>query len=343
MSFPLLNVIWPDDDRPATTAPPGKLSAEMTLSEFFWRYAWPDCLAPKGDKLRTRKDYEKSLVYWRIFTGDPPLEEIDKRTCSRFLGRLALARHKRTDQVLAGNTIYKHWVNLERLLRWTGPASRQNPEGAAVIELPPWLRGPRKKKCAPKAGFIVDEIQCWLEVLGRTAGPAPKIQVADPPAWWRAVILLDYNTGLRPGTLFAVRWEMISGHWLTVPTGIAKGEDGLRIWLNDPALQAIEPLRRAAGLVLGWENWPEAESTFRKHRIRQQEAAGIRLLPLYGLRRCFSTELAKINPLAAQIMMGHRDLGMQMMIDHYVDPEQLLGEALAKLPQPGRLVQRELF
>ena len=344
-----LQVVWPDDDRPATTAAPApsKLSPEMTLPEFFARYAWPDCLAPKGDSVRTRRDYEKSLDYWRVFTGNPALDQIDKRTCSRFVAELSSARHARTGETLAANTVHKHWVNLERLLRWSGPANRQNPEGAAVIDSPPWIKGPRKQKPSPRAGFALDEIQRWLEVLDTTAKitvpPAARDAVGDPPAWWRAVILFDYNTGLRPGTLFCIRWEMLAGHWLTVPTGIVKGEDGLRIWLNEPAIRAIEPLRRPAGLVLGWPNWPAAETTFRKQRIRQQASAGIRQLPLYALRRCFSTELAKINPLAAQIMMGHKGLGMQMMIDHYVDPEQLLGDALARLPQPGRLVQRELF
>jgi len=105
----------------------------------------------------------------------------------------------------------------------------------------------------------------------------------------------------------------------------------------------LEPLRRASGLVFGWENWPQAESTFTKHRIRQQEGAGIRPLSLYGLRRSFSTQCGKINPLAMGIMMNHIPPGLQMAADYYAWAEDILADALSKMPQPGKATQQRLF
>jgi len=334
-----LAVFWPEDAvaRAGRLHGESKLSAEMSLPEFFWQYAWPDCLAPKGDSKRTRKDYAKSLDYWVILTDNPPVGGITKRTLSQFVRRLA-------GLPLARNTVYKHWVNVERLIRWTGPASRQNREGIGLVEVPAWTQGPRKQKVSPREGPRLDEINSWLEGLVLGARPILKLGGIDPVDWWAALILFDYNTGLRPGSLFRLRWEDLDGHWIQIAAVDYKGQQqDHRIWLNEPALRAITPLRRAAGLVFAWEGWPRAETTFRKHRRRTQQRAGIQPFSLYGLRRRFCSELGKINPLAAQIMMGHRGLGMAMMIDHYIDRESILSDALSRLPQPGRLVQRRLF
>ena len=338
-----LSVIWPDEERPGQRTSAAGLSAEMTLCDFFGRYAWPDCLAPKGDALSTRKDYEQSLAYWRLFTGDPPLCEISKRTCSTFVQLLAGSRGKRDDRLLAANTIYKHWINCERLLRWTGPQTRQNREGAGLIEAPPWISTPRKDRPGPRPAFSLPEIQAWLEALPRAARLPARMVGVDPAAWWRAVILLDYNTGLRSGTLFKIRWEQIAGAWLDVPAAISKGKQGRLTWLNRPALDAIEPLRAPGGLVFRWSNWPACDNTFGQIMHRQQRAAGVRPLTLYALRRAFCRELVRINPLAAQLAMGHSGLGFSMMTNHYLDVEALLAESLARLPQPGAAVQGELF
>ena len=339
-----LGIFWPDDTGRRSQAD-GQLSArETTLIDFFWHYAWPDQLAAKGDGLRTRKDYLKSLDYWARFTGNPPVAAITRRTLSQFVCRLAAVCNPRSGKRLSRNTIYKHWVNCERLIRWTGPAGRQNREGAGLVDVTAWIKGPAKQKTSPRPAPTLEQIDCWLDHLPRTARPITRIGRVDPVVWWRALILLDYNTALRPESLFAVRWEMISGRVLEIPAAHYKGHDqDHRLWLNDPALEAIAPLRQSAGLVFRWENWPQAETTFRKHRRRTQKLAGIEPFSLYGLRRRFATELGRINPLAAQIAMGHRGLGMQMMIDHYIDRESLLSDALSRLPQPGGLVQRELF
>jgi len=336
------SVVWPDDGERVKQRAPSELSAEMTLVEFFWQYAWPDCLQPKGDSPATRKDYAKSLDYWAEFTGNPPIEKIDKRTCSKFLRLLRGVRGQR-GEVLSQNTVFKHWTNIQRLLDWTGPQGRGNRNGTDLVQNPPWIEAPRKEFAAPKRAFTLEELWTWLTALPKVARPMPKVPAFEPAAWWRAVILLGYNTGMRPGTLFRIRWEMFEENALRIPTSIIKGKHGRLLCVNDAAREAIEPLRRATGLVFGWENWPEADTTLKKHRERQQREAGLSPLSLYGLRRTFATECGKINPLAAQIMMGHQGLGMQMMVNHYIDAEQLLSEALSRLPQPGLPRQKLLF
>jgi len=342
-----LRVVRADDEPLRPVPAPDDLAPDSTtLVEFFWRYAWPDVLAAKGDKAATRKDYVKSLEYWSVAVGSPPLAKITKRTCSQFLGKLRLLRYGKRRRLLSPASIHKHWVNIERLLRMAGPAERHNPAGADVLERPPWLQGPKREHLAPLPPFTLDELWRWLEVLPREARPMPKIAGYDPPQWWRAVILVGYNSSMRSGTLFRIRWEMIKGHLLPLPPGIVKSKRGHLIWLNQAALRALEPLRRpgkAEGLVFGWPGWPAGESTLRKHRLRLQKIAGVPTFGLKGLRRAFSTECGKINPLAMQLQMGHVGLGMRMAAEHYVSAERVLEEALEKLPQPGRAIQARLF
>lgn len=326
------------------------ISCDMTLGQFFAAYAWPDCLAPKGDNVRTLRDYERSLAYWRALTGDPPLAEIDQRTCSTFLRRLAGLNPEEIKGMRRGgggptsaagsdrlspNTVRKHWQNLQRLLCWTGPSSRHVPEGAGLVANPPWAPMPRPDRPGPRPAMTLDEIGRWLDVLPQAETALPMIPpFVDPAAWWRALILVAYNTGLRPGGLMRLEWGMIDGHRLNLPPSIAKGRRGYLLWINSAALRALEPIRRPSGLVFGWPGWPNGESSLKKARYRLQREAGIPSRSFYALRRAFATQAAKINPLAAQLQMGHRGLGMAMMIEHYLDHEQTLRDALEKLPQP---------
>lgn len=341
MSEAFLRVWQPDDDEPRREAP-GRLSPESTLSDFFHQYVWPEILGPKAVSPETRKEYLTSLAYWTRFTGDPPLVRIDDRTCTRFVRQLraVVTRHRAP---LSDTTVAKHCEAIQRLLDWAGRRGRRNRKGASLIDHAPYVERPGRPHKAPRPAFRLDELWDWLRVLPAAARPVQRIAQYDPAAWWTAFILVAYNTGLRPGAMFRMRWEQIEGNVLLAPASILKGRSDRQFWVNDFALAALEPIRRSAGLVFGWPDWPAARAIFARHMRRQQRAARIRELPPYGLRRAFATQAGKINPLAMQIQMGHVGLGMRMAAEHYVDQAELLGEALGRLPQPRPIVQKRLF
>lgn len=338
---PALSVFW-GDERPPEPRVPSELSAEMTLVEFFHAYAWPDCLATKGDCEKTRRDYLRSLDYWARLTGNPPIGDITKRTCSQFLRQLRAVEFR--GRPIADNTVYKHWVVIERLLEWTGPESRSVRHGADLVDRPPRIDGPRRVHEQPKPCYSLEDLWHWLQVLPQEARGFRKLERTDPADWWRALILTFYNTGMRPGTLFSIRWEMLRDHSLRVPREMVKGRRrGLLLYLNRAALDALQPIRRPAGLVFRWEGWPEAESTLRNHRDRLQDAAGIPRLDFTAFRRTFTTEAGKIGPIAMQLMTGHVGLGLRMAAEHYIDAGQVLADAMEKMPQPGPMRQKRLF
>lgn len=320
---------------------PTELTGQSTLSQFFHQHAWPEICVPRGDSAKTRKEYLKSLDYWIEYTGDPSMVAIDDRTCTRFVRMLQGTIYR--GKPLSPNTLAKHCDAIQRLLNWAGRRGPWNRKGADLITHAPYIEHPGRPGKAPGPAFTLEELWYWFEAIEGAALTIQRISQFDPVAWWRAYVLVGYNTGLRPQTLFGMRWEMLYGNLLAAPHTIVKGKNDRQYWVNDFAMAALEPLRRPRGLIFGWEDWPSGRSTFYRHYERTQKGAGIRQLPPYGLRRAFSTQASKINPLAMQIQMGHVGLGLQMAAEHYIDHAELLGDALGKLPQPGPAVQKHLF
>jgi len=331
------------DESPRPAAGDADVTADDTLTDFFYRYVWPLCLAPKGDRDRTLKDYKTTLAYWRRFTGDPPLRKIDKRTLSKFIRLVPTIPGQKDGEKLAANTVRKHCDTVQRLLNYAGPESRQNLDGANLLDKPPWVRPPRRHQVVREKAFTLEELYLWLEACRDAMATEMILTDVEASVWWRAIVLFDYNTGVRLDTLMRLRWEMIDGDWLKIPPDVIKRNQGQMLWLNGPAKAAIETLPHRSGLIFNWRGWPDTHNTLQAQRRRLQRAAGVPIRGFQALRESLSTQLARINPIAAQIMMNHKGLGMAMMIDHYLDAEAILSDALAKMPQPRLAIQKRLF
>jgi len=305
------------------------------LSRFFEEFVWPVLLEPARRSENTRKEYRIALKHWRSATGDPPLNSINAVTTAQFL-RYLTARRQRNDRPLSVETIRKAARQIQFLLDRSGPSSPGNREGQDVVAKVAWIKPPKAHRAGPRHAFTLEEISALL-VAARCTRPTRVIPEEIPtPVWWRALILLGYNTGMRPASLLAARHEHIDGRWLAIPPEEIKCHNGQRLWLNDAALEAIASTGCTKGLILPW--LAIGPTTLPNQWRWIQDAAG---LPknsdsgMYGLRRAFATQCAGIDPLAAQIMLNHRGLGFAMMLNHYVNPEVLLSKALSKLPQPA--------
>jgi len=305
-----------------------------TLNRFFEEFVWPVLLEPARRSENTRKEYRMSLKRWQQATGDPPINTITAATSAQFL-RYLFACRKRDDRELSVTTVRKLIRQTQFLLDRTGPAGPGNREGQNLVATPAWIKPPSAHRGGPRHAFTLEEIARLL-IAARSARPTKVIPEEIPaPTWWRALILLGYNTGMRPGSLMAARHEHVDGRWLVIPPEAIKCHNGQRLWLNDAALEAIASTGCKKGLILPW--LAIAPATLPKHWKWLQEAAGLAKSAdsgMYALRRAFATQCAGIDPLAAQIMLNHRGLGMAMMLNHYVNPEVLLSKALSKLPQP---------
>ena len=327
-------------DRPREARPPTEPSAEWTLSQFY--AAWVrDSLGIAKDS-RTDEEYVLSLKLWAQATGDPPIREITARTFSRFVGKLKL-RRKRNGEPLSSSTVHKHWAAIQRLLDRTGPATHRSRDAAGLVEQSVYLKPP-KKSLTPKKPHTLETIHRLLEVCWEAPSTEMIEQDVAASVWWRGLILWMYNTGQRIGTAMSVQWESLDDRWLLIRPGQIKGGRGLDIYLNDPAMEAIEVLRRPTGRIFAWRNWPVSKNTLHAHLRGLESLAGLHGFAFGGLRRAFAVECSLLNPMVAQIMMNHRGGGTHLMREHYIGGRpRILAPVLDRLPQPGRAVQRSLF
>ena len=151
------------------------------------------------------------------------------------------------------------------------------------------------------------------------------------------MVRVAYNTAERRGALMAVEFAHVDGREMRFPRGIRKGRRRThRVWLNDAALAAIESIRTDRRLIFPFPNWPRSARWFQDvWKKKLLASAGIpehRRFGLHGLRKAAASELAKINPLAAQLALGHGDFRTTQ--NHYINPG-IQADALARLPQPG--------
>jgi integrase len=162
------------------------------------------------------------------------------------------------------------------------------------------------------------------------------------PAWWRALLVTAYNTGIRRGALFKLRMTDIQ--WddcaLVVRAATAKTGIGQRIPLNKTVLGHLSAIRTNRELVFPLSFGSRHFDTV-FHRL--QKAAGIprdEHFGLHDLRRTAATLMWEESPAAAQLMLGHTT--SRTTRQFYVNNRSILARAVARIPQPAAFSATEL-
>ena len=305
-------------------------SGEMTLSKFFESYYLPNCLGPghKGSEYL----YRMVLRRWAYVTADPPLGLITSELLAKFRNVLSETVTERGDKL--SPTTVSHMVRqMQTLLDKAGPPGPRNRDAAGLISQPPWVRRPAER--ARPVRVVTDtEIAALWEA-------APKMDVpwgdSDPGTWWRTLLCLAWNTGLRAGTLFALRVEWIDweAHRIIVPPGAMKSRREFTVFLNDTAYRMLKSFLdgRRGELV-----FPMAAHSrqFWIHFHKLQTIAGIpreKHFGLHAIRKTHGTRLWMESPEAARLGLDHSDASVT--IRHYVEAQAIIIPALARLTQPA--------
>lgn len=316
------------------SAPDG-LSAEHTLKEFYFAFVRPNCLQAKGAATRNLAEYDTSLKYWAELTGDPPLSQIDDTVTGAFLLELQQQSGKKKPAKMRKTTIRKHCRHLQYCLDRAGPRSRDSRQGQNLIGSVPFLERPRAARNHVIKNFTLPEISAILKNCDGLLWPV--LDWVAAPVWWRSLITLAYNTGLRIGTLLELRFDWLRvdelGSWVDVPDWAYKTEEARSFYLNRWALAAIEAMGTPyQGPIF---SWPYDQTWLHKVRRKLFAQAGLSSMRsdgngFHGLRKAFVTELTKINAAAAKMAAGHaRDI----TIDYYT-AQIVMVEAMNQLPQP---------
>jgi len=321
---------------------------EVTLRTFFRDYYLPMRLEDASP--RAIADYQTTLRLWALFTGDPPLKEITADMLAKFRNCLRASGGRGRKPEMSNNAVRKHLNNVQVLLDKAGPADRSNRDAAGLLESPPWIKPPKKDYPAVR---IVTSEQIGSEQIGRVYAAADVMEVPAtdglPAAWWwRTLLVLAWNTGLRKRNLLDARFDWIDWqtHRLTIPAQKHKARRGQAVYLNRACLDHLEMIRLPEReMILPWSGarpFTHNEDSF-FHRLfrRLQFAAGIaetETFGLHGLRRTVATVLWEHSPAAAQLQLGHTTMGTTQR--HYVAGDPIIVRALDKLPQPDAFGKR---
>jgi integrase len=314
------------------------LTPEMTLPEFYRQFYLPVVLEARGSASRNVDQYEQSLSLWQRLTGDPPLSQIDEITIAEFTKALWKLPGKKLGSKISANTVHKHCRTLQAILDRTGPKSRENRQGRNLISDVPYFEKPKiERRQQFDRNLSFPEIAAWLRVAGHAE--APEFEGRPAGVWWQSLIIFDYNTGPRIGTLLELLWDWKyvdeHGTWFRVPAGGApKIKTELLIYCNAAACGALKRIQPAK-IAPGDHVFPMPFGESWLHHLRRQQFVSAGIFDRYDegfhlLRRTCATEASVINSDLAKIVLGHSG---DVTLDHYLQRARLCGE-LEKMPQP---------
>lgn len=302
-----------------------------TLTTFYESYFLPVCLSE--NKPTTNYNYGFAVQRWRLLTGDPPLAEITNATMATFREACKkLTTHRGTRRIATGH--------VRNILRWiqaildkAGPPSRRNRDAAGILTVAPYAKPPRAVEKEPK----IVRVDVLEQVLLATAGmDVPRFDGIKPPAWWRALLLTAFYTGLRRGTLFSLLMTDMSWNdrLLVIPGKRIKTGRPHTVPLHDACYEALLAIRTDREKVFPW---PFDLTWFINRFHYLQTMAGLKRADhfgLHGLRRTHCTLLWEGSPAAAQLSLGHRQ-GSSVTAKHYVGKDGIVSRAIAALPTLG--------
>lgn len=323
---PILKLFNADSPSPPQTV--------LTLCGVYEQHFRPRLIAT-GKSKKTITEYDCSLGYWREITRDPPVDAIEESLLDRFAGKL-WELPGRKEPTIGSYTVIRHVTNVNAVLRLLGPKSVANKRGRGLLADPPLLERPQKPQEPPGDDYATIEIKQMLAVTHLME----RHREADwePKDFWDAVLLTFGYAGFRRKTLFALDAHNLAGSYFTVRPGQIKQQRGFKQFCHPLAQAAIERMGVKPGQPLfRWPNFRDKEGArgwFNEQCNRLLELAGVPPLRRFGtkgFRKWHASEMADINPLAAQLSLNHAT-GGGVIGQHYVN-HRLVKATILKLPE----------
>jgi integrase len=280
----------------------------------------------------TIDEYQQLLRLWEQNTADPPLAAIDVLRLAHFKAALLQRRGRRRGTSSSKHTVNKHLRTLDALLAKAGPPSHHNRDALGILPRAPWVAQCKAPRPRPRPPTSAD-----LSVLYRACAAATLPRRVDvlPAAWWRALLVVVFNIGLRREALFNLRWDHINtdDHLLHVEWAHDKALGERWKPLNDVALKHLAAIRTDRTHVFAF---PHSLTSYYRAWHQIQTAAGLppaKHFHVHDLKKACGTAYARIaDPWVVQQMLDHSTLHTAR---HYVAAgDDELRAAAQRLPQP---------
>ncbi|MCX7424245.1 MAG: tyrosine-type recombinase/integrase [Planctomycetia bacterium] len=303
---------------------------DITLQGFYDRHYLPNCLTEASDN--TLGLYAVILKRWRLVTGDPPLAAITIELLARFRDFLRACRGESPGSKLSLCSVANYCRYINGLLQKAGPPGYRNRDAADLIPRVPWIKPPKPEQHRPKIASIaaIEAVYNAAEMM-----VVPVVPGIAAPDWWRALMVVTFNTGLRRRSLFSITWGQVDLErgWIDVPANRLKSRREQRICLNPTAVEHLRRIQQGADQPVF--PWPYCRTHFDPVFRRLQYDAGIPVaahIGLHMIRKTFGTTWCATDPVAAQLALGHA--GLRVTLDRYVRDDEIVSRGVNAIPQP---------
>jgi integrase len=315
----------PPPHKPACDPELSAPSRRWTLREFFERYYVPEKLhghdCPKSAS--ARKSHRQALDRLRAFCGaDPQLDWVTRPGLKRF--RRWLGEHCR-----AASTANRHLRCIVALLR------EALDESQGVKRSKRLCRPFGKIRLLPEAP---KPPRSWrLDELGKMLGAAQGVPgyIGDVAAcrWWRALVLVLYDTGLRISAAMALRWsdrkEDSQGVFFVARSETQKTGKEQRLGINAQTVEALAAIGSARELVFFWpwdpsdeyghRNWCTLRARFLREILGPAGIDPADRQIMHAFRKATATQVKKAGGNATEQL----DHSSAAITDRYIDAEEL--------------------
>ena len=253
---------------------------QKTLCDFFQGYYLPNQLQAVDAKPCTIEQYRTVLRRWAAVTGDPPLEKITVETLTLFRQFLERCPGNKGRLKASTHTVRKGLRHVLTVLNKAGPPGPRCRDAAGILPSTPWIRSPKAEDSVPRTvspevlSAVYDAAACM---------DAPWVEGIKPPAWWKALIVLAFNTSLRRRTLFEMRLDEISwnDHKILLGGERFKNRRRMTVHLNAVAFEHLQTIRAPQRKLVF--PFPFSQGHFNKLFHKLQTIAGIPKKEWFGL------------------------------------------------------------
>jgi integrase len=269
----------------------------MKLDEFL-----RDIYVPlRGISAQTESLYKMTIAEFGKSLGHPPtLDDFDELKVAKFLAQRVRERKPATAA--------KDRSQLRAL--WELAARRR------MVELWPTIKRVRVPERVPEA-WLTDEM---ARILASAALETTKYDGIPAALWWRALLLVCYDTGERITPIVSLRWRDIRENQILYVAENRKGSrrDILRP-IGEGAMAALDAIRMGRGEADRVFPWPRVKNYLWKRLEIILKRAGLpsdRSCKFHKIRKT-TASYAEAAGLSAQAILDHSD---PKTTRRYLDP-----------------------
>ena len=207
----------------------------------------------------------------------------------------------------------------------SGPGSRR--DAAEILTKVPWVKPPRQLLKMPR---LVEPEVPQRRVPACPLMKVPKIEGIETAAWWRSLLAVALNTGMRRRTLLTLKWEWID--WkrcrATIPADAMKGRRPQVFPLNRFCVQHLLAIRGDREAVFPWPHHLTYFNTCFHRLLRYAGIPPEEHFGLHRIRKNTGSALWEKHP-GAELILGHASIRVTQ--NYYVAQEGIMARALEQL------------